>query len=295
MPSYRTLEVPVTGGSLYAGIWGDRGPVVLCSHGITGNHLAFQTLAERLGSDFRLVAPDHRGRGNSRDITGPWGMKAHARDTVALLDALEIECVDLMVGHSMGAFIAVVTQADYPDRIARLLLVDGGLPLADDMPEGVTPEQLVGAIIGPAMQRLDMRFSSLEAYLDFWRAHPAFQRSEDWTPALLDYFAYDLVGRAPDLRSAVNKTAIIGDAESQLMSDDIPEALARLTAPVRFLHAPRGLLNDAPLYSLARLEQLSARIADFRYRSVPDVNHYTIVLGEQGAGEVEAEIRALLG
>lgn len=294
MPSYRTLEVPVKGGSLYAGLWGDRGPVVLCSHGITGNHISFQALAERLGSEFRLVAPDHRGRGNSRGITGPWGMKTHAEDAVALLDALEIERADLMVGHSMGAFISVVTQANYPDRVGPLLLVDGGLPLADEIPEGVTPEQLVNAIIGPAMQRLDRRFQSLEAYLDFWRAHPAFQRGEDWTPALLDYFAYDLVGQAPEMHSAVNKAAIIGDAESQLMSDDIPDALARLTAPVRFLHAPRGIMNEAPLYPLARVEQMSSRIADFHYRSVPDVNHYTILMGEQGAGELEAEIRALL-
>lgn len=294
MPAYRTVEVQVEGGTLSAGIWGDSGPVILCSHGITANHISFQTLAERMGSEFQMIAPDHRGRGGSCDISGPWGMKAHAADMVALLDALSLERADVMVGHSMGAFISVVTQAEYPDRVGALLLVDGGLPLADEIPSGVTPEQLVQAIIGPAMERLDRHFESIDSYLDFWRQHPAFQRSEDWTPALEAYFRYDLTGDPPNCRSAVNKAAIIGDVESQLMSNDIPDALLRLSAPVRFLQAPRGIMNDAPLYPLERLEQLRARLGNFDFGTVDDVNHYTIVLAETGAAVVEAEIRALL-
>ncbi|MFT5032211.1 MAG: lipase [Bermanella sp.] len=294
MPSYRSVEVDVEGGHLFAGIWGDRGPVVLCSHGITANHISFQALAQRMGSEFRLVAPDHRGRGRSSAITGPWGMKAHAADMAALLDALSIERADVMVGHSMGAFISVVTQAQYPDRIGALLLVDGGLPLSDELPPGITPEQLVNMIIGPAMERLDMRFESIDAYLEFWRKHPAFQRREEWTQALEDYFRYDLVGTPPACHSGVNKTAILGDVESQLMSDDILEALTKLSAPVRFLQAPRGVMNDGPLYPLSRLEVLRERLGNFDYRSIDNVNHYTIVLAETGVVAVAQEIRGLL-
>ncbi len=294
MPEYSTVEVDVEGGRLYAGLWGSRGPVVLCSHGITANHISFQTLAELIGTEYRLIAPDHRGRGRSADISGPWGMKAHAADMVALLDALSLEKADVMVGHSMGAFISVVTQALYPDRIGPLLLVDGGLPLMDNLPAGVSPEQLVQSIIGPAMERLDMRFASTEAYLDFWRQHPAFQRGDDWTPALVDYFHYDLGGRAPELHSIVNKAGILGDAESQLMSDDIPEALTSLSVPVKFLQAPRGILDDAPLYPLARLAELQKRYKNFEFASINDVNHYTILLAENGAQAVAVEIRALL-
>ena len=294
MPVYQRVEVDVEGGTLCAGVWGNRGPVIVCSHGITANHISFQTLAERLGAECRLVAPDHRGRGNSSAINGPWGMKAHAADVVALLDALSLERADVMVGHSMGAFISVVSQAEYPDRIGAVLLVDGGLPLADEIPAGITPEQLVQSIIGPAMERLDRRFESVDAYLSFWRQHPAFQRDKDWTPALEAYFRYDLTGTPPACHSAVNKSSIIADAESQLMSDDIPSALVKLSAPVRFLQAPRGILDDAPLYPLPRLAQLRERFGNFDYRSVDDVNHYTIMLADKGAAVVAEEIRALL-
>lgn len=292
MPGYREIDVQVEGGTLHAGLWGDAGPVLLCSHGLTANHRSFEGLARLLADRCRLVAPDHRGRAGSRHITGPWGMKAHAADVVALLDHLAIERADVMVGHSMGAFIAAVTQAEYPERVASVLMIDGGLPLADEVPEGVTPEQLIHAVVGPAMERLDMTFESVEAYYDFWKQHPAV--AEGWSRDMEKYLNYELVGEAPHLRAGVNKQAVIGDAESQLMSDDIPEAISRLSVPVRFLRAARGLVNGAPLYPLERLEKTKAQIRDFDYRAVEDINHYTILLSERGAREVARQIEALL-
>ncbi len=106
---YRTFDLPVTGGTLHTAVWGTQGPVVLCSHGLTANHTEFQALADQLGDEFRVIAPDHRGRGRSCDITGPWGMAAHATDLVALLDHLGIRKVDLLLGHSMGGFVAAIT------------------------------------------------------------------------------------------------------------------------------------------------------------------------------------------
>lgn len=292
MPSYRALDISVAGGSLRLGIWGDSGPRILCSHGITANHLSFQLFAEVLGDGFQLIAPDHRGRGGSAGIAGPWGMAEHAHDMAAVLDALEIDAVDLMVGHSMGAFVTVVTQASMPERVPRYLLVDGGLPLFDEVPD-VTPEQLIDAIIGPAMQRLDRQFESSAAYLDFWREHPAFARDNDWSEALENYFLADLTGQPPLLRSSVNKSAIVEDTKSQLMSNVIPDALASLSGEGWFLQAPRGVLDDAPLYPLERVQRLAEGIPGLQVKSVEDVNHYTILLGETGAAQVAEHVRAL--
>lgn len=292
MSGYREIDVQVEGGTLHAGLWGDAGPVLLCCHGLSANHRTFAGLARLLADRCRLVAPDHRGRAGSRHITGPWGMRAHAADVVALLDHLGIDRADVMIGHSMGAFIAAVTQAEYPERVASVLMIDGGLPLADEAPKDVTPEQLIHSVVGPAMERLDMTFDSVEAYYDFWKRHPAV--GEAWSGDIEAYLRYELVGEPPELRAGVNKQAIIGDTESQLMSDDIPAAIARLSVPVRFLQAPRGIMNESPLYPPERLEAMAARIRDFSCRQVEDVNHYTILLSERGAREVAREIEALL-
>ena len=47
MAAYRTFDVAVEGGTLRAGAWGTDGPLVLCSHGITGNHVSFEALVDR--------------------------------------------------------------------------------------------------------------------------------------------------------------------------------------------------------------------------------------------------------
>ncbi|MFZ5850408.1 MAG: alpha/beta fold hydrolase, partial [Actinomycetota bacterium] len=77
MTAYRTLDVPVDGGTLRVGVWGEAGPVVLAVHGITANHRTWDLVADRL-PDVRLVAPDLRGRGRSATLPGPFGMARHA-------------------------------------------------------------------------------------------------------------------------------------------------------------------------------------------------------------------------
>ena len=94
-------------------------------------------------------------------------------DLVAVLDALGVDRA-VVVGHSMGAFVALVFGDLYPDRVSRLVLVDGGLPL--DVPAGLSSDEVIQLVLGPTAERLAMRFASVDEYLDFWRAHPAFRR-----------------------------------------------------------------------------------------------------------------------
>lgn len=292
MRDYESRELAVDGGTLRVGIWGRHGPAVLASHGLTATHVCWQALAEQLGGELRLIAPDHRGRGGSNGIAGPFGMDAHARDLVAVLDHLGIDRAELLIGHSMGAFVAAVAGARFPQRFARLMLIDGGLPEIDRLPVGMTTEQLVAAVVGPSIARLDMRFASREAYRDFWRQHPAFKNA--WSRYIEQYADYDLVGTPPQLRSGVDKRAILRDAETQLQGDLVPQALASLTQPVRFLRAPRGVLDGDPLYSEATLIDWSQRLPRFSWATIDDVNHFTISLSERGARALAKEIRKLL-
>lgn len=282
MPT-RSLEVPVEGGSLHVGVWGTSGPVVLAAHGITASHVSFESVAEALGGGVRLVAPDLRGRGRSRDVAGPWGMEVHAADLMAVLDRLGEERADVLLGHSMGGFVGAVTAALHPGRVGALVMVDGGLPLMDAVPEGLSTEQLIHAVIGPAMERLDMTFPSVESYFDYWRKHPAF---DAWSEKIERYVAYDLVGEPPELRPRTLREAVLGDTESQFVSDAVPRALAELPCPARLLRAPRGVMDADPLYPVEQIEVWAPRIPDFAWATVDDVNHYTIVMSQGGAAAV---------
>lgn len=269
-----TFEVPVEGGTLTVGRQGS-GPVVLCAHGITANHTSWKPLADAIGDQVTIVAPDLRGRGASGTLPGPYNMSTHGRDLVAVLDHLGLDSAPV-VGHSMGAFVAAVMAAEHPDRVERVLLVDGGLPLP--VPEGLTVDQILTAVIGPAMTRLSMEFESREAYLDFWKPHPAL--GPWWDDNIQAYVEYDLALDGPPFRSRVSIDAVRGDAEDTLVSDTIQKALEALPRPTSILRAERGLMNEETPLVPDALAAAFPRVTDLGV--VRDTNHYTIAFVSHG-------------
>jgi lipase len=291
---YAARDVAVRGGLLRVGIWDcDQADVpphttVLAIHGVTASHKAWPLVAERVTSrpGNRLIAPDLRGRGRSAGLPGPWGMPTHAADLAAVLDAFEVEKA-IVIGHSMGAFVAVVFAHLYPSRTAELVLVDGGIPLPP--PPGLSAEESLNVTLGPAAARLRMTFSSRAAYLDFWREHPAF--GPDWSQAVESYLGYDLAGEEPHLRSSVRYDAIAADA-LELSGGSLLAAWHDLPDETIFLRAPLGLFAEPPgLYSRQDVEAWASRYPRLRWCEVGGVNHYTITLSERGADAVADAIR----
>src|SRR3712207_2689502 len=110
-----TFDVPTTGGSLRVARWRDAGPAVRAVHGITATHMSWPFVARELSKEAQFIAPDLRGRGGSRELPGPYGMKVHADDCVAILDHLGIDKA-VVVGHSMGGFVGAILAMHYPER-----------------------------------------------------------------------------------------------------------------------------------------------------------------------------------
>lgn len=299
--TYRTTDVPVSGGELRVGIWeptdasdahGDTVPTVLLIHGITSSHLAFLHLVPEL-SGVRIIAPDLRGRARSNTVTGEAGMQAHATDLIAVLNELQIDRVTV-AGHSMGGFVGVVLAHVAPERVDSLVLIDGGLPL--DAPANLTPEQLVQAILGPTAARLSMTFERPEHYLEFWRAHPAFQ--ESWDSNLDAYFEYDLVPEGDHYRSAASLATTTDDTidlNTGTAIIDALQALPTFAKPVTLVTVPRGLQNEeSGLYGGEHLEQLLRAFGQIEHVRIDDLNHYTIVMGDRGAAQLAPVIRRSL-
>ena len=289
---YTTLDVPVRGGVLRTAVWGPAdpaAPTVLAVHGVTSSHMQWAVLADAL-QGVRIIAPDLRGRGRSSGLPGPYGMATHAQDLADLLDALDVPQV-LVLGHSMGAFVAEVFADLHPDRVSALVLVDGGLPLP--IPPGITVPQAIQAILGPAAARLSMTFPDHETYLEFWRRHPAFL--DGWNDAVEAYARYDLLGDPPELRPSTAVEAMSEDSADLLAGEAVPRALQQLRHPAVLLWAPRGLRDEAPgLYTQELVDSHLDGRACLRAELVPDVNHYTIAMGGPGAERIAAVISGLL-
>lgn len=260
----------------------------LAIHGITANGRSWDTVAAHL-PERRMIAPDLRGRGRSNRLPGPYGLRTHAADLAALVDA-DGGGPRTVIGHSMGAFVAVALAGARPDLVGRLVLVDGGFPLA--LPPGVASvdDLDLGVLLGPAAQRLAMEFADADAYLEFWRAHPSFAR--DWSPAVEAYARYDLDGEAPHLRPSALADAMLEDGAELYGPDWYLDALRSLRMPVTVLRAPRGLLDADPLYAAGALEDFRALVPQLEVLGVDDVNHYTILFADRGASRVAAAASA---
>ena len=165
-------KVPVGGGDLRVGFRpGKTGaPVVVLVHGITANHLSWSMVAEQLGEDATLVAPDLRGRAGSASLPGPFGMANHALDLLAVLDYIGVGRATV-VGHSMGVYAAAAFAVNHADRLAGLVLVDGGVSFAT-LPEGADIDAVLTALLGPTMKRLSMTFADVDAWLALLEGAP---------------------------------------------------------------------------------------------------------------------------
>jgi lipase len=261
-------------------------PAVLAIHGVTSSSRAWLAFARHL-PEVRLVAPDLRGRGRSRDLPPSTGLRHHALDLGRLIDAFDLDSIPV-VGHSMGAFVAVALTDHRPDAVASLLLVDGGYPL--QRPAGLTDEDLATAL-GPIAARLARAFPTRESYQDFWREHPAFLGA--FTSDIAEYADYDLVGEPPHLRTASTIEAISADSIDLYGPEWYLAALARLGIPAPMLRAPRGLL-DEPGGLYPELPERPLLAPTMRVTDVDDVNHYTILMTDPGAGIVADALRPTL-
>jgi len=287
------IDVPVAGGELAVyrfgstrGGWG-QSPCVLAVHGITATSFAWLAVAAALADDVSLIAVDLRGRGDSRALPGPFGLDAHVEDLVAVLDATSLQR-PVVLGHSMGSYVAARLAARHPDRVSRLVLVDGGLTIEGSA--DVDPEPFMRAFLGPALARLEMTFDDLDAYVAWWAEHPAVKGSDIDPAVLRRYVEHDLVGEPPALRSSVNPDVLLPDGGDVLRCEDAHQ----LTLPAVLLCAPRGMVNDPNPMQPLELVRAWASEDPGRRRAlqVPNVNHYSIALGAAGAAAVAAEVRA---
>ncbi|MBJ6999776.1 alpha/beta hydrolase [Streptomyces griseofuscus] len=293
VPAHEELRVPVHGGDLAVLRWpaADPGaPVVLALHGITANGLSWARVAHHLAGRVTLLAPDLRGRAHSGTLPGPYGIAAHADDMAAVAARLAPGPV-VLTGHSMGAFTAALTAVRHPGLPSALLLVDGGVTFP--VPTDLEPDELIAAVLGPAMARLSMAFEDRAAYRAFWQRHPGF--AADWSPWVDAYIQRDLIGEEPELRSSCALEAVRVDGIDQL-GGEVAEAIHRLPLPARLLWAERGLMDEPQgLYDDERLAAAKLDPERVRTRRVPGTNHYTILVGDTGARLVADQLLAEAG
>jgi pimeloyl-ACP methyl ester carboxylesterase len=109
--------------------WGDAAnpKVLVCVHGLTRQGRDFDTFAQAMQGDYRVVCPDVPGRGQSDWLKNPasYAIPQYVADMVTLLARLDASEVH-WVGTSMGGLIGLGLAALPESPIRRLVLNDVG-------------------------------------------------------------------------------------------------------------------------------------------------------------------------
>ena len=271
-------------GEVELAIWragSGRNPVI-CLHGITAQHRAFSALARYVGGSRSLIGVDLRGRGDSGRPESGYGLEAHARDVIRVLDHLGLKSA-VIVGHSMGSFVALEAALSYPGRVRALGLLDGGWPRAEVSPEEMSGEQEAAAIgegLERAFRRLDMTFESPDAYLDFWFPDGGL-KLEDLPPDLADYYLYDLEKVEDGYRPKASSVAAREDSPSVSTCGPTADEMRSIGSPVALVRASEGFFpGSAPLISDETRDAM-AEVLDLRSDILLEgATHYTMLWPE---------------
>lgn len=117
----------------------DGRPMLLLVHGGRDQARSWDFVAERLAGRFHIVAPDLRGHGDSQWSTeGQYDLADFVADSASVL--VELPSPIHVVGHSLGGNIALRLAAIYPERVERLVAIEGlELPLTRDAAKHAEP------------------------------------------------------------------------------------------------------------------------------------------------------------
>lgn len=281
------VSVPVPNGEI--NVWqrkaGENAATAVLVHGLSGNSRWWTSVIDHLPEDMGVIALDVRGRGGSVDAPAPYDLTTIADDIARAMDHLGVETA-IVTGYSMGGWVVALFGTRHPDRIQRLLLVDGGLPI----PRGdeTDPEAVIEALVGPSLRRLETEFESEETFFESWRTHPAFE--SHWDDSMRACLGHELVPDGEHFIVRCNPEAIRAGAKEIVVGEKANSAAEQLAVPSHLIVVERGTMDQpGGMIPLDVAEETAGNNPHLTMQYLPGVNHYTLLLGS-GAAEVASAI-----
>lgn len=269
--SFTEQRVELRGISLNYAAGPTTGSPMVMLHGITNWWRSFEGAMPVLGQRWTVYALDLRGHGYTSHVDDGYRWSEFAKDTVAFLQACLKEPA-IVVGHSMGANVAIEVAASAPESVKALVL----------------EEPLLYSHRGER-QRALLFFSFLKGYERIARAGGS---AEEMLPTLAE------LHKEPDpevLRGKANSLSLMDPNALSMWIDgvategfDTDELLRRVTCPTILLVGESSLGSANNGDDLARA---SAQLARATVIPVSGLGHW--ILRERPQEYCEAVIRYL--
>lgn len=240
-------------------IGGGAGTPVLFVHGLGGRWQSWLENIPRIAKHRRVVAVDLPGFGRSQMPTEPISIPLYAGIIDQVCDLLELDAV-LLVGNSMGGFVAVEMALRFPERVDRIALVSAAaVSIADFNPLPAT-----GLFAALARTPLGGP-TGMRAVLARRRArHLAFAMVVRHPTRI----GTDMLAELAGGRGAPGLTAALG----AMARHDVRGELPRITVPTLIVHGREDMLVP-----VADSVWLSEQLADARLEIFEDTGHLAMV------------------
>ncbi len=106
---------------------------MLALHGLASSGHWYRRVAPHLADAYRIIAPDQRGHGATTQAPSGYDWQTLAEDAVRILDHFGIERASVL-GHSWGGHVSSNLAMRFPERVSRLVMIDGGFQDGTLMP-----------------------------------------------------------------------------------------------------------------------------------------------------------------
>jgi pimeloyl-ACP methyl ester carboxylesterase len=280
MPVERRFQLP--GLTLAAEIWGEAGQrPVLASHGWLDNASSFELLAPHL-EGCEIVALDLAGHGLSdfRSPDSSYNIWQDVGDLLEVADAMGWQRCTLL-GHSRGAGISMLFAATFPERVDKLILLEGGLPLTgepEEAPAGLAEALLAArALRGKAGRVFSQRAAAIaERAAGFSKV----------TPAAAEILARRSLRAVSGGYQWHADQRLKAQSELRLTAEHVRAFARRVTAPVLLLFAAESPFADRPLY-----RELPGLFASIEVERLAGGHHFHL---EGAEAAIAARIRRFL-
>ncbi len=277
---YEDRTVTVEGAAIHYLAWGEPGaPGLVFVHG-GGAHAHWWThVAAEFADRYRIAAVDLSGHGDS-DHRNVYSMEVWAAEVMAVADGLGCAGNPVIVGHSMGGFVAIATGALHGHRLAGVVVCDS--PVREPDPEvsaARSGEAFGKPRVYPDVATALERFRTVpeqEHYLPFVMdnvARHSLRRVEDGYVWKFDRHVFDAIGQPRDVArpflSEVRCRLALLASENGLVTPEVGkymyDLLGRVAPVIELPQAGHHPMLDVPLILLTAVRTL---LADWEH-SVP--------------------------
>jgi pimeloyl-ACP methyl ester carboxylesterase len=267
-----TISVEVRGTPIAVRVWGDHGPGVVLVHGGAAHSRWWDHIAPMLADSYRVAALDLSGHGDS-GRRAAYKLDVWAEEVMAVAPVAGIAGPPVVIGHSMGGWVALTAGARHDDDIAGVVTIDSPIRQRTPEEEAAVRRRAFGPLRRyPSQADAINRFRTVPeqpTYLPYILRHVArtsvIQSGDAWVWKF-DPRIFDRPRPTSDLLAAVWCRVGVFRAECGLVTPDIGAdiyaALGRIAPVVEIPLAGHHPMLDQPLALVVGLRTI---LADWRH------------------------------